>query len=229
MRKLNLIIYLIAFCAGTSAQSQYGIKGGMNLNYLEFSGDLITDHNCIARFGYSIGLAGEHSFNHRFYLQSGLNFISKNYALDITDFYGVEAQGYDRYNVLYLDLPVILGMNFGNIRLFGGGYFDYSLGGTNHHQIEYDPGMTKKSSTDDIDAAAKFSRKKVDEIFPLQAHHLLDAGFLVGLGRRNDDFSLDLTYSHGLINVFPEVENTDYRSCYKMYIRSITLSVFFYL
>ncbi len=212
------------------AQVKYFISGGVNLTDLKNDWGLFDNPEIHPRFGFTFGGGIEFPVHKSVFLETQLNIVSKNYAFDTEDFYGAGTEGYDRYSILYLDLPVVAGYQYKEIKAFIGLFFDYCLGGTNRHNLEYFNGDTEKG-TIGVSSARKLKSSGInDEIFPLETQNYLDAGIIFGIGHSNQYYSLNLSYSHGLVNIFPKVEGSSInRNDYSLLTRVFTLRLNIYL
>jgi hypothetical protein len=229
IQKITLIIAFWLFSLASYSQFKYGISGGINLTYLKLDWNQFENPESIPRFGFSFGLGGELHIQQNLYLMGDVNLLSKNYALDVEDFYGDGTEGYDRYSILYLDIPIKLAYSYKDIRFFSGPFIDFCLGGTNQHDLQFFDGENDKA-TNDIDSRSPVkSDEESMNIFPLENHYFLDSGFIIGIGHQHDNFAIDLSYSIGMLNIFPLIEGEDSRSNYPMYTRVLSIDLFFYL
>ena len=116
------------------------------------------------------------------------------------------------------------------MRAFIGPFFDYCLGGTNQHDLEYFNGDTD-NGTNGISSSKVLKSSEISEgIFPLKSQNYFDAGIIIGVGHCNENFSLDLSYAYGLVNIFPRVDGTGInRDDYSMYTRVLTIRLNIYL
>jgi hypothetical protein len=224
LKRLIVIVVLASTVLINYAQVKYSISGGINLTDLRNEWGMFDNPKILPRFGYSFGCGIEIPVVTTFFIKNQLNIVSKNYAFDTEDFYGAGTEGYDRYSIVYLDIPVMAGYHFKEINFFTGPYFDFCLGGTNQHNLEYFDG-NKDEGTYGIDASGKLKSSEItDGIFPLQDQNFLDAGILLGIGHANENFSLELSYAYGLVNIFPKVDGSQInRNDYSLYTRVITV------
>ena len=144
--------------------------------------------------------------------------------------YGDGTEGYDRYSILYLDLPIVAGYRYKDIRAFIGPFFDYCLGGTNQHNLEYFNGDTDEG-TIGIDPSQELKSSEITEgIFPLKRQYYFDSGIILGVGYSCQSYSLDFSYSYGLVNIFPKVnDETVKRNDYSLYTRVLMLRLKIYI
>jgi hypothetical protein len=106
----------------TSAQSfgRAGIKGGLNASNLYI--DNVDDQN--TRFGFNVGLYGQVLSSDLFALQLELLYSTKGSKAQYGGFVNQEI----KYNLNYLDLPVLAVFKVGKIiEIHAGGYASYLL------------------------------------------------------------------------------------------------------
>ena len=229
MKKLIAIPVLLMTVLVSYAQVRYSITGGINLTDLKNDWKLFDNPTIRPRFGYSFGFGLEIPVVNIFYTESQLTLISKNYAFDTEDFYGDGTKGYDRYSILYLDLPIVAGYRYMDMRAFIGPFFDYCLGGTNQHNLEYFNGNTDEG-TAGVDSQELKSSEITEGIFPLKSQYSFDSGIILGVGYTCQSYSLDLSYSHGFVNIFPKVDNESInRDDYSLYTRMLMLRLKIYI
>jgi len=97
LRKLLVIVVLVALATTGNAQLQYGVK--LNAGASCQSDMLELAKNCDVRFSPSIGLVGKYQFTEGFALKSGLEYLQKGRSYD--------EDGASLSNKLqYLNLPV---------------------------------------------------------------------------------------------------------------------------
>ena len=230
MKKLISILSFLALIGSSYSQVRFSVSGGVNLTDLKNKWELFDNPDILPRFAYSFGGTLEFPLTSSFFIGGQLALVSKNYAFDVEDFYGPGTVGYDRYSVLYLDLPVYAGYRLGDFRIFLGPFFDLCLGGTNNHRLEYFNGY-KDNGTGGISSSRGLkSSDASNAVFPLECYNFCDAGIVFGIGHCNENYSIDLLHSYGLVNIFPKVEgNSINRDDYSLYTRVFTLRLNFYL
>lgn len=230
MRTIFFILVFVFAVAAGQAQVNFSLSGGINLTGLKNDWDVFQSPKIYPRFGYSFGGSAEVHLVKSFYIKGQMNITSKNYGFDVEDFYGSGTVGYDRYSIVYLNFPIQTGYYYKNMSFFAGPFFDFCLGGTNQHNLEYFNGETDKG-TYGIDPTGELKSSEISSgIFPLQGQNYLDAGMIVGIGHHNDNFSLDLSYAYGLINIFPKVDGSQInRNDYSLYTRVLTVRLNIFL
>ncbi len=124
--------------AQTNPTARFGVKGGLNMSNLYI--DNVNDEN--ARFGFNGGLYGQILSTRTFALQPELLFSTKGSQAD----YGGIVNSTVRFNLNYLDLPLLAVIKLGPLaEIHGGGYASYLLSAN----INYEGNLG--SGTDRID------------------------------------------------------------------------------
>ena len=225
MRKFSLIFFLVSSVSPGCSQLHFGIAGGVNLGSINTKWTSTENPDINPRFGYSLGLGTEIGVATRWAILADLNLVSKNYSID-PDSYGDETKGFDRYNILYLDLPIRVSYMYKNVRFFAGPFIDYCLTGTNKFNLQY-ADSTIDAGSYKIISGREFNIGEIayDEI-PI---NYLDGGFLFGIGYRCEQYCLDLSYSWGLVNMYPNIIGGPERNEMVTRSRLLTLNLFFYL
>jgi hypothetical protein len=177
------------------------------------------------RFGFSLGVGTEIDLISNLAILSDFKLVSKNYSVDPKS-YGHETTGFDRYNILYLDVPLRISYAYRDVRVFAGAFIDYCLTGTNKFNLEY-ADSTSEEGTFKIISGKEFSIGEIayDEI-PV---NYLDGGIIFGIGYRNELYCIDLSYSWGLINMYPTIIGGDNRDDKLTKSRLLSINLFFYL
>ncbi|MBL7857821.1 MAG: PorT family protein [Cyclobacteriaceae bacterium] len=125
---LTLFSTLLACVTFQSATAQgnstrrAGIKGGLNVSNLFV--DNVSDEN--ARLGYNVGIFGELVSSESFALQAELLFSTKG----STNQYGSPFNQEIKYNLNYIDLPLLAVFKLGAVDFHLGGYASYLVGST---------------------------------------------------------------------------------------------------
>jgi len=144
MKTKNKLIYglilggLLSFSADFSfAQTgKAGIKGGLNVSNLYI--DNVTDQN--ARYGFHLGLFGQPIATDAFALQVELLYSTKGNKAQ----YGSPFDQEIKYNLNYLDLPVLAVIKLGEAaEIHLGGYASYLLGADISYSGSLANGVTK--------------------------------------------------------------------------------------
>jgi hypothetical protein len=224
MKRFLLFIFIVLFAKGLMAENRYGVSLGVNLGGIKTNWQYVDDPEVFARFGYSFGFGAEFELRDHIALLIDLNMVSKNYAIT-PDYYGPDVEGFDRYSLLYLDLPVRVSYNHRNMRIFAGPFLDYYISGTNRYNFIY-PDNTINEGNISIKSGKEFSDKEIRS--NRLAVNYLDGGIIFGVGYRNDSYCIDLSYSQGLLNISPNIEGGPGRKENITMTRMLMLNLFFY-
>ena len=118
-----VLVTLLATSLGSDvfAQARAGIKGGLNVSNLYI--DNLDDEN--ARYGFNVGVFGQVLASETFAIQPELMFSTKGSRA----FYGGIIDQEVKYNLNYLDLPVLAVFKLGeSAEIHVGPYASYLLG-----------------------------------------------------------------------------------------------------
>lgn len=176
---LSFILFttILGFVASEQALAQTtprkaGIKGGLNASNLYI--DDVDDEN--ARLGYNVGLFGELVSTETFALQAELLYSTKGSK----NMYDSPFDQEIKYNLNYLDLPLLAVFKLGAVDLHVGAYGSYLL----NANIEYDGELA--NGTDEID---KDNLKS------------WDYGLVGGVGVNFGSFQVGARYNYGLVKL----------------------------
>lgn len=129
MKNYLFVLGLLLFFVPTKAQLNFGIKGGINSTSIKPEELKIVDNESVKQFGVSVKDAdyGMHfgfyldGQIHKFFIRPEVVFNSNKVNYNVTEF-GlndiVTTVRSETYN--YLDIPVMMGIDFGAVRLMGG-------------------------------------------------------------------------------------------------------------
>lgn len=140
MNLLKLIFgtFLLSFCISLSAQDspvRFGVNAGVNLSDAMI-GTAETNGSSF-RLGYQVGVTVDYAISPKFYVLSGLSFITKGSKiedLDYTSYTGGFPDFTHKFEQQYLQLPLYgaYKLNLSNdldLMLGVGPYFAYGIGG----------------------------------------------------------------------------------------------------
>jgi len=198
MKKILLIICLVAVSAGVSAQSvSFGVKAGMNLSTLRVSPS-DPSYTTSDKTGYHFGVVADVGFQ-EFSLQPGLFYITKGqkFTGQYISFYLEDQQSILEKGTVrldYIELPLNLLYNLKvtpDVKLYfgAGGYLGYGLSGKVRGTISGDISGTFEKNI-------SFNGNQNDYKNP-------DYGLNFIVGERLKHFSIDVNYSLGLANITP--------------------------
>jgi hypothetical protein len=225
MRRFLLFVVIVISVSPSWADFQPGISGGVNIGDIKTDWENLEEPDIFPRFGYSIGIGTELELNENLSFLIDLSLVSKNYAY-APDYYGAGIKGFDRYSLLYIDLPVRVSYNHRNMRVFAGPFIDYCISGTNKYNLVYSDSSVLEGSVN-IKSGKQFSSKEIRN--NRLAVNYLDGGLIFGMGYRNENYCLDLSYSLGLLNIYPKIQGGQDRSKNISKTRMLVLTLFFYL
>lgn len=178
MKKILLLMAIVAVCFGANAQSKFGVKAGFNFSSMTLKNNgLGLDTDVIP--GIHIGFLMEKPLTNGFYLQPGLLFSTKgtSYFHGSSDF---------EIHTNYLELPVNLvykaELKSAKLLLAGGPYFAYGVGGK----------IKENGEEEDI----KWGKK--DKWYSLKP---FEVGLNISLGFELHKFQYTLQYGFGLNNI----------------------------
>lgn len=185
LRKLCMLLALTAFVSIAFAQEQqtttesslqpkFGIKGGVNLSNLYV--DEVEDENM--KVGLNIGVFAKMPITKGFSIQPELLYSSKGAKLKYNNLFG---EGEYRYNMNYVELPVLAVFNLGkNFNIHAGPYAAL-LTSANIKRLDKDNG--------DIDHIADLDTDDFNRF---------DYGLVGGVGFDIENFTLGARYNYGL-------------------------------
>ncbi len=120
MKKLTLYFSLILVTFFMSAQT--GLKGGVNLTNLYV--DDVDDEN--VKIGYHVGIYHEAEITDFLSVQPELLFTSKGAEVHYENFVG--GSGKYRYNLNYLEVPLLVKLKIGGFQVHAGPYAAFLVG-----------------------------------------------------------------------------------------------------
>ena len=191
MKKLTALFVLILFMLMSILSAQgFGVKGGVNLG--KFTGDdaeLFSDQlDEKFNFGYGGGIFLTLPIDpleirlEALYQQNGAKFEGEEEG----------AEGSYSVQLNWVDIPVLLGVKLGPVRLFAGPYIDYFIGGK--MKMEFSYGDQTFDEEEDIEA---------DELQSINYGVIGGAAFGVG------GMELEVRYSQGLNTLDKEPDDWD--------------------
>lgn len=171
-------VITILSTSAAMAQSQnptarYGIKAGLNASNLYIND--VNDEN--ARFGFNGGFYGQILSSEVFAIQPELLFSTKGSQAD----YGGIINSTVRYNLNYLDLPILAVFKLGpSAEIHAGGYASYLLSAN----IDYSGNFGSGTERIDRDQLKTF-----------------DYGFSAGFGLNFGNVQIGARYNYGLVKI----------------------------
>lgn len=219
---------LIALVYNSSAQIDFGIKTGLNGNNFGQSVEDEDDKVFIkTSLGYHLGLVMEMGVNKNLNFVTGLQYISKGGAQDLSELEenGITAEGKSILRLSYIEVPLNLQYEKNHFHIFGGAYLGLGIGGKSINdytlkvdgfdEFVVDENQTIKSTYGEIDP----NDLEDDD----GAINGIDAGLNLGIGYELGPVLISLGYSMGLIDLEPKFTDRE-RDEDKITNRVITLS-----
>lgn len=210
MKKILLTVALSAAVLLSFSQEKplsLGIKAGMGYsNYDVELGYPYTDKD--AKLGYRFGVVAEYQLSNDFFLQSGIDILSKGMKssfLEIDDIDGDGIKG-DRmwgkmtWNAVYLEVPVMFGyqMNISDgskIKFMAGPYVAYGIGGKISAKANSQKGLPG-GFLGDVD----YGKDKAN-LFSKETVKRFDMGLIGAIGAEYNKFIFTVGYEYGLTNI----------------------------
>ena len=179
-----------------------GVKGGLSISKLD-----IKHNDSDAKLGYRFGVTGEYKLENNFFIQSGLDLVSKGTKNKSYEEGDVDGDGlFGDYlhtkltcNAVYLELPILAGYDVNvtdnlKIRFMAGPYLSYGVGGKvkaeGYGQFMQPSGIP-----------AEFSEKDKSNTFSSESLKRFDMGLLGAVGAEYNKFQLTVGYEYGLLNI----------------------------
>lgn len=159
---------------GANLSPKFGVRGGVNLSNMFV--DDVSDENM--KVGINIGVFAKLPLTKGFSIQPELNYSSKGAKETYNNL--LEGEGEYRFNLNYIELPVLAVVNLGkNFNIHGGPY------------IAYLASVNIKDMNDD---------GTIDDIADLNAENFnrIDYGLSGGLGVDIGNFGIGARYNYGL-------------------------------
>jgi Outer membrane protein beta-barrel domain len=170
---LVLLTLAAALDNDVMAQARAGIKGGLNVSNLYI--DNVNDEN--ARYGFNVGLYGQILSTDAFAIQPELLFSTKGSRA----FYGGVVEQEVKYNLNYLDLPVLAVFKLGpSAEIHVGPYASYLL----NANVSYSGDIANGSDEVDKDNLKSF-----------------DYGLVGGFGLNFGAIQVGARYNYGLAKI----------------------------
>lgn len=235
----TVLILLFTLAASAQAQVKVGLRGGANLATIsqDFA---FSDDEFETKFlaGIHVGAEIDYVLSDQLSVRSGLLFTRKGFAVDLEEELsepGVSAEvdGYERWKISYLQIPLNVAYNFGPIKAVGGFYLAAGIGG----EIDQDytatlvtPGGTE-TEIEDRSIDIEFNTGEIDPNNQNPEVNRYDFGFNLGLEYDLDPVSIRLEYAKGFSNLTlddPEDPEFD-RDDFKITTSTISIGVVYFL
>lgn len=228
---------LLVFVSSMSlAQIRYGVQGGLNFSSINQnfadSGDE-TESNL--RIGHNLGLVVEYSLNDVLSIRSGLKLTSKGTAFDLEDGTPneINADGYNRIIVNYLELPMNVAYDLGPVRAVGGFYFAAGISAKNKYDYTMSGsfGGTTFSETEKGSDIIDFNTGEFDPDNDNDEINRYDFGVNIGVEYDLAPVTLSLSYAKGFSNLtLNDPEDPDFdKSDFKTTNSTLSIGVIYFL
>ncbi|KAB1064530.1 porin family protein [Salibacter halophilus] len=175
----RLMIILTAFCFISNIQTTQaqevsgGIKGGLNMSNLYI--DNVDDENM--RIGYHAGFYGQIHIDDKFLIQPELLFSTKGAHAYYNGIFNQDV----RFNLNYIDLPVLASVELGEfLVLQAGGYASYLI-----------------SANTDYSNSIVSGFQELDR----DNFHSVDYGLVAGVAANFEPIQIGVRYSRGLSEI----------------------------
>ncbi|MGK7391455.1 MAG: porin family protein [Candidatus Cyclobacteriaceae bacterium M2_1C_046] len=182
MKKIIMPVLFLLITAASYAQD-FEIKGGANFSNLYISE--VHDENM--KIGFHAGVAYKKKVLPGLFLQPELLYSLKGAQVHYKGFLGLSSEGIYKFNLGYLEVPVLARIQIGSLHITAGPYVSMLL----HANIK------------DVDDSGN-----INDIENLDRDDFstFDYGWSGGLGFNSDGYSIGLRYNKGLINIAKEGE-----------------------
>lgn len=173
--KVILLCALVAASASIASAQKAGLKGGVNFTNL-YIGDLedVDDENM--KVGFNAGLYYRADINSGFAIQPEFLFTQKGTEVQYDGFLG--GSGRYRFNLNYLEVPVLAVGKVGNFNIHAGPYLGFLVG-------------AKVKDVDDNGNINDVENLDRDDF------NTLDTGIAAGFGLDFDTGTIGLRYNYG--------------------------------
>lgn len=213
---VSIVLAFVLFQV-SQAQTELAVFAGSQFNRFQQEIKDYPEEDLHAQIRYHFGVRADHKLSERFALRTSLAYMRKGASLDYEgseDLDGWEyVDGYDRYILNYLHIPVQLAFNSGNFSFLVGPYAGVALSARNKYDVDWRiPDFFGNSSIENFsgdDEIKPIFRKVKDEDYEdAEAGFIrgLDLGVDFGLSYRMGDFEASVFFSQGLRNIMAKEE-----------------------
>ncbi|WP_338789968.1 porin family protein [Bernardetia sp. MNP-M8] len=230
-----ILSFLVTFQA--TAQIQFGVKAGLNINNIGFISENEDDElDTKMLFRYHVGATANYDINEVLSLQPSLLFSVKGFRVNESakdDFSESTLKGHGSF--YYLEIPINLAYKINNFQIYAGPYAAFGIGGNGKSEttqkINFGGLVSEQTITDKITYKPYYREITQDDDFKDNENPYsgLDYGLNIGVGYKVNNLLFNVGYSYGLGNWLPKAEgNNDYRKDNKIQNRVITLSASYF-
>lgn len=205
MKKLLLCAALavgVTCAAGAQDKIAFGVRAGVNINSLSYSGDDSDYDDLKSRAGFHVGAVMDWNVAGDFYIQPGIYFTTRGAKNEYSDSDVDYSYKYtEKLNMSYLQIPVLASYRFPvsdavKIDINVGPYVAIGLGG----KVKVEETETYNGDTDTYSEKYDiFGKSKEDEA--RGDFKRFDAGLRFGAGVNIHKFYVGVSYDLGLTNL----------------------------
>lgn len=198
--KKGLIILFVVFLTGAAQlfsqdnRFSLGMRGGVTLSKLQVEG-VLGDFGV----GYRFGVVSEYKLSQKFFMQSGVDFLSRSTKSTSAKSYGYSSIAIMQVtcNQVYLELPILAGYNLNctddfKLRFMAGPYLAYGIGG--------DTKNAEKGYGSYGNTATSFRQNK-ESTFSEDGLKRFDMGLHAATGTEYKNFQVTIGFEYGLTNI----------------------------
>ena len=235
MKKLLFLSALFLIGAASFGQVKFGVNAGLNLskigqNFKDPANEFKTKLNP----GFRLGLAINYEIGESLDLITGLNYTQKGFSLDLEDGLasGETVEGYDRFNLGYLEVPINVAYKLKNFRFMAGPYVAFGVNGKNKWDYKYSFNGQVFEDADE-DSNYKFKNKLGEKELNDNNSYTkaVDFGLNIGVGYDINGILINANYGLGLSNLVPKTDVagvTDDSKDFKMTNRVISIGATYF-
>ena len=213
---ISIVLTFILFQV-SQAQTELAVFAGSQFNRFQQEIKDYPDEDLNVQVRYHFGVRADHELSERFTLRTSLAYMRKGASLD---YEGSEDQGgweyvdgYDRFIVNYLHIPVQLAFNSGHFSFLVGPYAGVALSARNKYDVDWritdlSGNSRVENFADDEEIKPIFRKVKDEDYEDAEGGFIrgLDFGVELGLSYRMGDFEASVFFSQGLRNILPKEE-----------------------
>lgn len=234
--KFTLLLMLVFVSSVSLAQIKFGFEGGLNFSTISQNfADSGDETNVKPRVGYRLGVLVDYSLNDALSFRSGLKLTSKGTATDIQDQApnGIDADGYNRIIINYLEMPLNVAYSLGPVRAVGGFYLAAGISAKNKYDFTFSGnfGGTTFSETEKGSDIIDFNTGKFDPDNNNEEINRFDFGVNIGVEYDLAPVTLTLSYAKGFSNLtLNDPEDPDFdKADFKTTNSTLSLGVIYFL
>lgn len=233
MKKFLSIFLFACIIAVLSANSSFSqgisVKTGLNLSNMNFNYEETEEPGTKMKAGLNLGVEINYPITGNLMVQSGIGFSQKGYSRDMKEF--VEdnndidkADGYIRYTVNYIDIPINFAFKISKFYISAGSYVALGIRGKGKwdYTTTYTSGEKRYKSSFNIYKPVYGEGKYEDMDGDQYPFNGIDVGANLSVGYELGPFMISAKYARGFMNNIAKMEyengedNSDYINEHKM-------------